>query len=143
MDECKWTVVLLAMFRRSIVSASRPKRSFSGPLFYPRSQSPRNSLCASGVSTTTTVNEDEIAHFSKLSEHWWDERGEFELLHKMNPVRVQFIRDRVQRSRYDEGDVNAAGINGLNVLDVGCGGGLLSEVGTISIISFKTCVAPG
>lgn len=75
-----------------------------------------------------TVNEDEIAHFSKLSEHWWDERGEFEMLHKMNPVRVQFIRDRVQRSRFDEGDTNPIGLEGLNALDVGCGGGLLSEV---------------
>ena len=45
----------------------------------------------------SSVNPDEIAHFSKLSQMWWDERGEFGLLHKMNPVRMEFVRQKVVR----------------------------------------------
>ncbi|KAG8804247.1 Hexaprenyldihydroxybenzoate methyltransferase, mitochondrial [Serendipita sp. 399] len=77
--------------------------------------------------SATTVNADEIAHFSKLSDQWWDERGEFSMLHKLNPVRVGFIRDRVLRVRHDEGNPDAMDLTGLDALDIGCGGGLLSE----------------
>ncbi|PVF93931.1 ubiquinone biosynthesis O-methyltransferase [Serendipita vermifera] len=79
------------------------------------------------ISSASTVNADEIAHFSRLSEHWWNEEGEFGMLHKMNPVRVGFIRDRVIRTRQDEGVFETRGLEGLNALDIGCGGGLLSE----------------
>jgi len=80
----------------------------------------------------SSVNQDEIDHFSKLSSEWWDEQGEFTFLHKMNPVRMQFIRDKILEVVQDEtpevniekGDV----LKDLDVLDVGCGGGLLSEV---------------
>ena len=44
---------------------------------------------------TSTVNAEEVAHFSRLSSFWWDEKGEFGQLHKMNPVRVQFIREKL------------------------------------------------
>ncbi|KAJ3497740.1 hypothetical protein NLJ89_g10306 [Agrocybe chaxingu] len=83
------------------------------------------------LSAQSSVNRDEIAHFSKLSSEWWDERGEFGFLHKMNPVRMQFIRDKLHEVALDEN--NGAPIDkmdvlkGLDVLDVGCGGGLLSE----------------
>ena len=81
-----------------------------------------------------TVNEAEVAHFSKLSSQWWDEQGEFGLLHKMNPVRVQFIRQKLLEAAYDDeavlGDISDVfnPLDRLHVLDVGCGGGLLSEV---------------
>ncbi|KAK7061007.1 Hexaprenyldihydroxybenzoate methyltransferase, mitochondrial [Paramarasmius palmivorus] len=80
----------------------------------------------------STVNAAEIAHFSRLSAHWWDERGEFSFLHQMNPVRMQFIREKFVEIARDESDdtINHAKPNvlqGLDVLDVGCGGGLLSE----------------
>ncbi|KDR80753.1 hypothetical protein GALMADRAFT_1357454 [Galerina marginata CBS 339.88] len=86
---------------------------------------------ASLGSARSSVNHDEIAHFSKLSSEWWDERGEFSFLHKMNPVRMHFIREKLLEVAQDEkaelemgsGDV----LTGLEVLDVGCGGGLLSE----------------
>jgi 2-polyprenyl-3-methyl-5-hydroxy-6-metoxy-1,4-benzoquinol methylase len=58
------------------------------------------------------------------------------MLHKMNPVRVGFIRERVVRARQDEGQFSeervGLGLEGMNALDVGCGGGLLSEVMLLS-----------
>ena len=46
----------------------------------------------------STINHDEIAFFSKLSALWWDERGEFQMLHRMNPIRMQFIREKLVSS---------------------------------------------
>ncbi|TDL23608.1 ubiquinone biosynthesis O-methyltransferase [Rickenella mellea] len=90
-------------------------------------------------SSTSTINADEISHFSRLSSQWWDERGEFALLHKMNPVRVQFVRGKLLEAARDDAvsgheeleiernDNAGRTLDGLDVLDVGCGGGLLSE----------------
>lgn len=88
------------------------------------------------VASNSTVNADEIEHFSRLSEQWWDEGGEFAMLHKMNPVRARFIRDRVLRVRHDEGMPLDVGLEGLEAVDVGCGGGLLSEVWIIFYVNF-------
>lgn len=60
------------------------------------------------------VNPDEINKFSALASRWWDPRGEFKTLHAVNPLRIQFIRSHAQ-------------IDGAKILDVGCGGGILSE----------------
>ena len=87
------------------------------------------------MATKSTVNDDEIAHFSRLSEYWWDESGEFGMLHKLNPVRAKFVRDRISRTIEDEGHPNQGiprpafngPLDGLTAVDVGCGGGLLSE----------------
>ncbi|KAI5895405.1 ubiquinone biosynthesis O-methyltransferase [Schizophyllum commune H4-8] len=101
---------------------------------------PRLARClqTSAAVTGGSVNPEEIAFFSKLSSQWWDETGEFGFLHRMNPLRVQFIRDKLHEVALDErpDDFRAPGKNtvspadvlrDLNVLDVGCGGGLLSE----------------
>ncbi|KAF9441576.1 ubiquinone biosynthesis O-methyltransferase [Macrolepiota fuliginosa MF-IS2] len=81
------------------------------------------------IATHSSVNPDEISHFSNLSAHWWDEHGEFEFLHKMNPVRMTFVRQKLLEAARDDGtDPNPAQVlANLDVLDVGCGGGLLSE----------------
>ncbi|KAH9044023.1 3-demethylubiquinone-9 3-methyltransferase [Lactarius hengduanensis] len=68
----------------------------------------------------STVNDAEIAHFSRLSALWWDERGEFALLHKMNAHRMRFIREKLLLD-------SSRALAGLDALDVGCGGGILSE----------------
>ncbi|EKM50451.1 uncharacterized protein PHACADRAFT_104382 [Phanerochaete carnosa HHB-10118-sp] len=77
----------------------------------------------------STINQDEIAHFSKLSALWWDERGEFQMLHRMNPVRMKFIREKMMALEDDLDALvtEAEVLQGRAVLDVGCGGGLLSE----------------
>jgi len=88
------------------------------------------------------VNDDEISHFSRLSALWWDERGEFALLHKMNPHRIRFIREKLLQVLQTQPDATASTsttpiqpsldtprvMEGMDVLDVGCGGGILSEV---------------
>ena len=62
------------------------------------------------------ANQDEIARFSAQAEQWWDHDGPFAPLHRLNPLRLRYIREGVKKS-----------FDGLRVLDVGCGGGLLSE----------------
>ncbi|KAG2075695.1 ubiquinone biosynthesis O-methyltransferase [Suillus decipiens] len=89
----------------------------------------------SAVATSSTVNAAEIAHFSRLSSLWWNEQGEFSLLHRLNPVRVRYIREKLLDATYEDKGEDArreleskfAVLTGMDVLDVGCGGGLLSE----------------
>lgn len=73
----------------------------------------------------TTVDPDELRRFHSLASKWWDEQGEFAALHAMNDLRVPFIRDNllnVHRTHH-----RGKPLSGLKILDVGCGGGLLSE----------------
>ncbi len=74
----------------------------------------------------STVNPAEIMRFAAMSEDWWNPDGPFATLHRLNPVRLAFIRQQVARhfDRPAESDLPFAG---LRVLDIGCGGGLLSE----------------
>ncbi|KAI5122095.1 hypothetical protein M0805_002217 [Coniferiporia weirii] len=95
---------------------------------------PLRSQLSTASSTASSVNQDEIQFFSRLSSQWWDESGEFGLLHKMNPVRVQFVRDKILEAARDdktqdlgEKEKNGRILRDLDVLDIGCGGGLLSE----------------
>jgi 2-polyprenyl-6-hydroxyphenyl methylase/3-demethylubiquinone-9 3-methyltransferase len=97
-----------------------------------RSWTPAHARVISYSTPGSSVNLSEIAHFSQLSSLWWDEHGEFGFLHKMNPVRMQFVREKVlEITREEAGEEAVKGSNplqGLDILDVGCGGGLLSEV---------------
>jgi 2-polyprenyl-6-hydroxyphenyl methylase/3-demethylubiquinone-9 3-methyltransferase len=76
--------------------------------------------------TETTVNDDEIAKFSAMAEQWWDPRGKFKPLHKFNPVRLAYVRDKVIEHFGRDGSQRYP-LQGLKVLDIGCGGGLLCE----------------
>ncbi|MBN9542429.1 MAG: bifunctional 2-polyprenyl-6-hydroxyphenol methylase/3-demethylubiquinol 3-O-methyltransferase UbiG [Alphaproteobacteria bacterium] len=69
----------------------------------------------------TTIDPKEVEKFSKLSSTWWNENGPLKPLHKMNPCRVKFVRDQIYSH------FNCDSLEGLNIIDVGCGGGLLSE----------------
>lgn len=74
----------------------------------------------------TTANPEEVARFTAMADAWWDPTGKFRPLHQLNPARIQFIKDNV--CRHFALDANAdLPFKGLDVLDVGCGGGLLSE----------------
>jgi len=110
---------------RPLVSSTLPLRLTKSVAWSPHFHAARRRV-------HTTVNADEIAHFSKLSSKWWDEQGEFSILHRMNPVRVQYIADKLREVAQDEDEScilsGSRILKGMDVLDVGCGGGLLSEV---------------
>lgn len=73
-----------------------------------------------------SVDHGEIARFDRLAEAWWDPDGKFRQLHKMNPVRIGYIRERVV-GHFTRPDAGPAPLAGLSLVDVGCGGGLLTE----------------
>lgn len=68
----------------------------------------------------------EIERFDALAEDWWDEAGPMAPLHKLNPLRLAFIRDRICAHRGLDARTRTP-LKGLRILDIGCGGGLLSE----------------
>ncbi|WP_395877405.1 bifunctional 2-polyprenyl-6-hydroxyphenol methylase/3-demethylubiquinol 3-O-methyltransferase UbiG [Ehrlichia muris] len=68
-----------------------------------------------------TIDQDELSKFSKIADKWWDENGPFRALHKIHPLRMKYIVDYMNRV------VPGADFKSLSVLDIGCGGGLLSE----------------
>ena len=74
----------------------------------------------------STVNKDEIEKFSKLAEEWWDINGKFKPLHMFNPIRIEYILEN--SLTYFKIDKNKTfPLKDLKILDIGCGGGLISE----------------
>ena len=74
----------------------------------------------------STIDPAEVARFERVAETWWDPRGPMRALHKFNPVRLAYIRDEACR-RFDRDPKGVRPLEGLSILDVGCGGGLLCE----------------
>lgn len=75
---------------------------------------------------TSTIDPQEIARFDRLARGWWDPKGPMRALHRLNPVRLKYIRD--EAGRQFGRDIRATRpLEGLTVLDVGCGGGVLAE----------------
>ncbi|MBT7232048.1 MAG: 3-demethylubiquinone-9 3-O-methyltransferase, partial [Rhodospirillaceae bacterium] len=74
----------------------------------------------------STVSGAEIGHFDALARQWWDEDGDFKALHRINPVRIQYIRDQIQAHFGIEAGASKP-LKGLSILDIGCGGGLIAE----------------
>ena len=72
-----------------------------------------------------TINKKEIQKFSKIANEWWDPEGKFKPLHKFNPIRIKYIKDNIIQN-FKIKSKNAP-LKSLNILDIGCGGGLLSE----------------
>lgn len=80
----------------------------------------------SGNAEGFSIDQGEVSRFSALAAKWWDVTGEFAPLHKFNPTRVKFIRETCVE-HFDLNFRDRAPFSGLRLLDVGCGGGLLSE----------------
>jgi 2-polyprenyl-6-hydroxyphenyl methylase/3-demethylubiquinone-9 3-methyltransferase len=76
--------------------------------------------------TQSTVDEGEIERFSRIAEEWWDPTGKFAPLHRLNLVRLGYIRDRAA-DHWRRDPLSGSPLHGLSLLDIGCGGGLLCE----------------
>ena len=74
----------------------------------------------------TTVDESEIAKFEAMAAEWWDPNGKFKPLHMLNPCRLDYITSQIA-AEYGRDLSDALPFSGLRILDIGCGGGLLSE----------------
>ncbi len=75
---------------------------------------------------STTINKEEIQKFSRLSEEWWDVNGKFKPLHMFNPIRIEYITNKI-KTHFKLRTVKSNYLEGLSILDIGCGGGLISE----------------
>ena len=75
---------------------------------------------------SSTIDPNEVARFERIARDWWDPNGPMRALHKLNPVRLTYIRDQACR-RFGRDPRDPRCLDGLTVLDVGCGGGVLSE----------------
>ena len=75
---------------------------------------------------STTINKEEIQKFSRLADEWWDVNGKFKPLHMFNPIRIQYITQNIKKHYKIKND-EPNFLSGLNILDIGCGGGLISE----------------
>ena len=74
---------------------------------------------------TNTINKEEIEKFSRIAEEWWNPLGKFKPLHKFNPIRISYIKDNIINSFKLKKQEKP--LKNLKILDIGCGGGLLSE----------------
>ena len=73
-----------------------------------------------------SVDVDEVARFAALAERWWEAEGPLKPLHALNPTRIAFVRDRLA-ARLGRDALGERPLDGVRLLDIGCGGGLLSE----------------
>jgi len=72
-----------------------------------------------------TINKKEIEKFSKIAEEWWNPQGKFRPLHKFNPIRISYIKENIIKTfKLDDNEIP---LKDIKILDIGCGGGLLSE----------------
>jgi 2-polyprenyl-6-hydroxyphenyl methylase/3-demethylubiquinone-9 3-methyltransferase len=74
----------------------------------------------------TTINKEEIQKFSDLADEWWDVNGKFKPLHMFNPIRIEYILDEITK-HFKLDTKKKLLLKDLEILDIGCGGGLISE----------------
>ncbi|XP_072355690.1 ubiquinone biosynthesis O-methyltransferase, mitochondrial [Scyliorhinus torazame] len=125
---CDWNAVLARPGFRTPTATSMQPCTAGGAAAPGTSgsggQAPHSCRHASRTSKTT-VKPGELKKFQALSQKWWDGNGEFAALHALNDLRVPFIRDALLT--YSEKQQLGCPLHGFRILDVGCGGGLLSE----------------
>ncbi|WP_375652334.1 bifunctional 2-polyprenyl-6-hydroxyphenol methylase/3-demethylubiquinol 3-O-methyltransferase UbiG [Bartonella sp. AP19HLJMH] len=76
--------------------------------------------------TPTTIDQSEIDHFSRIATEWWNPQGKFRPLHQFNPTRLAYIREKICLE-FNRDPSSLTPFHNLKILDIGCGGGLLSE----------------
>ena len=75
----------------------------------------------------TTINKEEIQKFSKLADEWWDAKGKFKPLHMFNPIRIEYITEKIKSHFNLSDELSNNFLQGKKILDIGCGGGLIRE----------------
>jgi 2-polyprenyl-6-hydroxyphenyl methylase/3-demethylubiquinone-9 3-methyltransferase len=85
-----------------------------------------NTETMSQTMPNSTIAADEVAKFARMADSWWDPSGDFRPLHKFNPERIRFVRDRLA-AHFGRDPEQSRPFAGLKLLDVGCGGGLIAE----------------
>ena len=75
---------------------------------------------------TSTINKEEIQKFSDIADEWWDVKGKFKPLHMFNPIRIEYISEKIIQY-FNLKNKKTKPFQGLKLLDIGCGGGLISE----------------
>jgi 2-polyprenyl-6-hydroxyphenyl methylase/3-demethylubiquinone-9 3-methyltransferase len=116
-------------------SAAPAQRSATGGAFMQRPARQVNGIQAMAPQEKprpqSTIDPEDVARFDRLGEQWWNTSGPMAALHKFNPVRVAYLRDLLSRHFKIEGRLRdrhgPTPLRGLRVLDIGCGGGILSE----------------
>lgn len=83
-----------------------------------------SSTSSKNIDSRSTIDSQEVEKFTLMAEEWWDESGKFRPLHLLNPVRVSYILETIKK---DFDTLTQEHLNSLTLLDIGCGGGLLSE----------------
>ena len=78
------------------------------------------------MAASTTIDPNEAAHFGALAADWWDPKGSSAMLHRLNPVRLRYLRDRID-SHWELDETELRPLAGRRAADVGCGAGLLAE----------------
>lgn len=78
------------------------------------------------ASDPTTIDPKEAAHFGRMAAEWWDPKGSSAMLHKLNPVRLKYIRDQIDH-HFETDETGRTPLAGKRAADVGCGAGLLAE----------------
>jgi len=97
---------------------ARPRRQ--------RSRRPSRRRPRAAPRRRSTIDAGEIANFAAVSRAWWDPDGEFRPLHRLNPVRLTFLRDQLAR-HFGRDPTSTRPFKGLTLLDIGCGGGIVAE----------------
>lgn len=83
-------------------------------------------LSSRQLSSQSSVDAEEVNRFRRLSTLWWNESGEFAPLHSLNQLRIPFIRDQILQTSSSSNTFKP--LKGFQLLDIGCGGGILTEV---------------
>ncbi len=76
--------------------------------------------------TRSTIDKAEIEHFSRIAAEWWNPQGKFRPLHKFNPTRLAYLKEKICQ-HFGRDPLSQRPLEGLRILDIGCGGGLLCE----------------
>jgi 2-polyprenyl-6-hydroxyphenyl methylase / 3-demethylubiquinone-9 3-methyltransferase len=106
-----------------LVSSERSKADHG---WWEKQELAHTSEALSRTDAGSTVDPADVARFSAMASEWWDSDGKFGPLHRLNPVRLTYIRDHLAR-HFGREALKPKPLSGLRVLDIGCGGGLIAE----------------